>query len=263
MPVPQNLFMPPAPVIVLVNPQLVENIGMSARAMMNCGLSELRLVNPRDPWPLGEVHRERMKNAASGADAILEHAKIFATPEEAIADLNYVYATTSRAHDMVNRILTPRAAAPDMAACMKEGQRIGVMFGPERTGLISDHIALANARITVPLNPEFCSLNLAQTVLLIGYEWYQAQDATPPDQLRVGPSRPATHEEYMNFFGRLEQTLDEHGFFVAAEMRPSMTRSLHSMLQRAQMTEQEIRTWHGVISALAAGPRAKRRSEGN
>jgi tRNA/rRNA methyltransferase len=255
--------MPPAPVIILVNPQLVENIGMAARAMMNCGLSELRLVSPRDPWPLGEAHRERMKNAASGADTILDNAKIFVTPEEAIADLNTVYATTSRAHDMVNRIFTPRAAVPDMIARGKEGQRIGVMFGPERTGLISDHVALANARITVPLNPEFCSLNLAQTVLLIGYEWYQALDATPPGQLRMGSSRPATHEEYMNFFRRLEDTLDEHGFFVAEDMRPSMTRSLHSMLQRAEMTEQEIRTWHGVVSALVSGPRAKRRQEGN
>ena len=160
-------------------PQLVENIGMTARAMMNCGLLELRIVDPRDPWPLCDIHRERMKNASSGADSILDNAKIFETPEQAIADLNYVYATTSRAHDMANRILTPRAAIPDMAERVKDGQKTGVMFGPERTGLVSDYVALANARITIPLDPEFSSLNLAQTVLLIGYEWYQARDATP------------------------------------------------------------------------------------
>ncbi len=247
-----------APVIILVHPQLVENIGMASRAMMNCGLSELRIVAPRDPWPLGELHAQRMRNAASGADAVLDNAKIFATPEEAIADLNYIYATTSRAHDMVNRILTPRAAIVDVVERAKDGQKTGVMFGPERTGLIGEHVALANGRITVPLNPEFSSLNLAQTVLLIGYEWYQALDATPPQQLRTGHSRPATHQEYMNFYRRLEQALDERGFFVAENMRPAMTRSLQSMLQRAEMTEQEIRTWHGVISALIGQQRRQK-----
>lgn len=119
--------------------------------------------------------------------------------------------------------------------------------------MTSDQVALANARITIPLNPEFTSLNLAQAVLLIGYEWYQAQDQTVPDQLRVGSSRLATREEYLNFFGRLERALEDSGFFVAEDMRPSMVRSLHSMLQRAEMTEQEIRTWHGVLTALADG----------
>jgi len=253
----------PAPVIILVHPQLVENIGTTARAMMNCGLSELRLVNPRDPWPLGDIHRQRMMNAASGADAVLENAKIFDAPEQALGDLNYVYATTSRPHDMVNRILTPRAAIPDMVERASAEQRVGVMFGPERTGLIGEHVALANARITIPLNPDFASLNLAQAVLLIGYEWYQAQDGTPGSQLRTGHSRPATHEEYLNFYRRLEAMLDECGFFVAEDMRPAMTRSLQSMLQRAEMTEQEIRTWHGVISALLSGPRATRIRQGN
>jgi tRNA/rRNA methyltransferase len=244
-----------APIIILVEPQLVENIGMTARAMMNCGLSELRLVDPRDPWPLHDVLQERMEAASSGAGEILQNAKIFATLPEAISDLHYVYATTSRRHDMVNRILTPRAAIPDMIERMKGEQKIGVLFGRERTGLVSDHVALANARITIPLNPEFSSLNLAQAVLLIGYEWYQARDKTPDHQVHFGASRPATREEYLNFFARLEQALDERDFFVAADMRPMMVRSLQNMLQRAEMTEQEIRTWHGVISALINGPR--------
>jgi tRNA/rRNA methyltransferase len=243
------------PVIILVEPQLVENIGMTARAMMNCGLSELRLVDPRDPWPLHDILQERMEAASSGADEVLKNAKMFATLPEAIGDLHYIYATTARQHGMTNRIMTPRAAIPDMIERMKGEQKIGVMFGRERTGLISDHVALANARITIPLNPEFASLNLAQAVLLIGYEWYQAHDKTPDDHVYYGNSRPAVREEYLNFFARLEQTLDERGFFVAEDMRPMMVRSLQNMLQRAEMTEQEIRTWHGVISALINGPR--------
>jgi tRNA/rRNA methyltransferase len=243
------------PAILLVEPQLVENIGMTARAMMNTGLRDLRLVNPRDPWPLGEVHQKRMAAASSGADEILENAKVFATLEEALADLNFVYATTARTHDMVNRIMTPRAVVPDMIARAKEGQKIGVMFGRERTGLINDYIVLANTLITIPLNPYFSSLNLAQSVLLIGYEWYQAQDQTPDDILHTGNSLPATREEYLNFFRRLEDSLEEAGFFTTIELRPSITRSLQNTLQRAAMTEQEIRTWHGVLSALIGIPK--------
>ncbi len=246
------------PVIILVEPQLVENIGMTARAMMNCALPELRLVDPRDPWPLHEVMEERMLAASSGADEILKNAKVFQTLEEAVADLNYVYATTSRNHDMVNRILTPKAAAPDMAERITAGQKIGVLFGRERTGLINDQIVLANAKITIPLNPEFASLNLAQSVLLIGYEWYQSKDQTPERQLHTGNSRPANREEYLNFFKRLEDELDKAGFFVATDMRPTMTRSLQNMLQRAEMTEQEVRTWHGVVSALIGLPKQRK-----
>lgn len=246
-----------SPVIILVHPQLVENIGMTARAMANCALAELRLVAPRDPWPLGDTHRQRMMSASSGADYILDAARVFDSVEAAIADCHYVYATTSRTHDMVNRIMTPRAAVPDMAGRIADGQRVGVMFGPERTGLVNDYISLANAKITIPLNPDFMSLNLAQTVLLIGYEWFQSQDNTQDQRIHRGGSSPATREEYGNFFHRLEHELDTAGFFVAEDMRPTMTRSLQNMLQRAEMTEQEIRTWHGVISALVTGPKRK------
>lgn len=251
------------PSIILVHPQLVENIGMTARAMANCALDDLRIVAPRDPWPLGDVHRQRMAAASSGADDILENAKLFDTLEEAITDLNYVYATTGRENDMVTRIFTAKAAAPDMMARIADNQKVGVLFGPERTGLINDYVAMANAKITIPLNPEFMSLNLAQCVLLIGYEWYQANDGTEGLQLRVGNSRPASNDEYFNFFRRLEAELDEAGFFVATDMRPTMTRSLQNMLRRAEMTEQEIRTWHGVISALIDGPkRGKPKTKG-
>ncbi|HAX91005.1 MAG TPA: rRNA methyltransferase, partial [Rhodospirillaceae bacterium] len=132
-----------APVIILVHPQLVENIGMTARAMANCALTEMRIVAPRDPWPLGDIHRQRMMAASSGADDILENAKHYDTVEAAIADLNHVYATTSRENDMTNRIMTPRAAIPEMVERVRDGQKVGVLFGPERMGLINDYIAMA------------------------------------------------------------------------------------------------------------------------
>ncbi|MGE3623334.1 MAG: RNA methyltransferase [Bdellovibrionales bacterium] len=246
-----------APAIILVEPQLVENIGMTARAMMNCGLTELRLVDPRDPWPLHEVMEERMTGAASGADAILRNARVFDTVQDAIADLNFVYATTARMHGMTMRILTPHAAIPEMTERLAAGQKVGVMFGRERTGLVSEHVSLAGAKITIPLNPEFTSLNLAQAVLLIGYEWYQAQDRTPGQQIHMGGGRPANREEFANFFRRLVEELDGHSYFVAPDQKPGMVRSLRNMLQRAEMTEQEIRTWHGVISALINNPGKK------
>jgi tRNA/rRNA methyltransferase len=253
----ENKSMTTAPIIILVHPQLVENIGMTARAMGNCALCELRIVAPRDPWPLNDALRQRMMAASSGADEILEKAQIFDTLEDAIKDLNYVYATTARDNDMVTRIYTARAAMPDMIERTQSGQKIGVLFGPERTGLTRDYVALANAKITIPLNPDFMSLNLAQCVLLIGYEWYQAQDKTPPEQLRMGRSHPATSEDYLNFFCRLEKELDACGFFVAEDMRPTISRSLQSTLRRAEMTDQEIRTWHGVISALIEAPKKR------
>lgn len=249
------------PCIILVHPQLVENIGMTARAMGNCALNELRIVRPRDPWPLSEIHQKRMEAASSGADDILHQAKLFDTVEEAVADLNFVYATTARSHDMVTRVMTPRGAIPDMVERTQAGEKVGVMFGPERTGLINEYIALAGAKITIPLNPHFMSLNLAQTVLLIGHEWFQAHDETPATQIHVGGSHPANRADYMNFFRRLEAELDEAGFFTSEEMRPSMTRNLHNALQRAEMTEQEIRTFHGVLSALVTGPKRSKKED--
>ncbi|MCL2469651.1 MAG: RNA methyltransferase [Alphaproteobacteria bacterium] len=239
------------PVIILVHPQLVENIGMTARAMANCALEELRLVAPRDPWPLNDTLRQRMLAAASGADDILEKAQNFDSVQEAIADLNHIYATTSRTNDMTTRIMTARAGAPEMIARIKDKQRIGILFGPERTGLTLEHIALAGSKITIPLNPDFMSLNLAQAVLLLGYEYYQAQQNAQKNEIRWGKSHPATRQEYENLFNRLDYYLDQAGFFPTEDMRPTMTRNLQAALQRAEMSEQEIRSWHGVLKALA------------
>jgi tRNA/rRNA methyltransferase len=161
--------------------------------------------------------------------------------------------------------MTPRAAIPDMIDRVGKGQKIAVMFGRERTGLVNDYLVHANAKITIPLNPEFASLNLAQSVLLIGYEWYQAQEETQARQLddyiHIGNSTPATREDYLNFFRRLESALDDRGFFSTDEMRPTITRNLQNTLQRAAMTEQEIRTWHGVVTALIKGHKGVQRPD--
>jgi tRNA/rRNA methyltransferase len=242
------------PAIVLVQPQLGENIGTAARAMFNCGLTDLRLVKPRDGWP-----SVKAASAASGADVVLDTARLYDTVEEAIAGLRHVYATTARDRYMVKRILTPREGAGEIRALTAKGEACGILFGPERTGLLNEHIALADTVLSVPLNPAFSSLNLAQAVLLVGYEWFTAGDATPPAQLVTGHSKPATKERLIRFFEHLEEELDRNGFMRNAEKRPSMVRNLRNLFQRAQCTEQELRTLHGVVTAFA-GPRPRKAS---
>jgi tRNA/rRNA methyltransferase len=233
------------PAVILVNPQLGENIGAAARAMLNCGLGDLRLVAPRDQWP-----NEKAVAAASGADAVLERAKLFATTAEAIAGLQVVFATTARERYMVKPVLTPRAAAAELRAKEAAGLRCGLLFGPERMGLVNDDLALAEALIRIPLNPGFSSLNLAQAVLLLSYEWFTAADATPPREDRYGQSSPAGKDKLLNFFLMLEHELDECGFLRVVDKRPSMVRNIRNMFQRAGLTEQELRTLHGMIACL-------------
>ena len=239
------------PAIILVEPQLGENIGTAARAMANCGLSDLRLVRPRDGWP-----SEKAVAAASGADAVLDQARLFPSVEAAIGDLTHVYAATARDRYMVKRELTPRAAAAEMRGFLDAGESCGVLFGPERTGLVNDHIALTDTVLTVPLNPAFSSLNLAQAVLLIGYEWFTAHTAPPPEILHTGHSRPANKAELIRFFEHFEEALDASGFLRHPDKRPSLTRNLRNLFQRAGCTEQELRTLHGVITAFM-GPRKR------
>jgi tRNA/rRNA methyltransferase len=237
------------PAIILVEPQLGENIGAAARAMFNCGLTELRLVKPRDGWP-----NEKAVAMASGADVVLDHAQLFDTVEAAIADLRRVYATTARDRFMVKRVVTPRQAAGEMRRFVAAGEGCGILFGPERAGLVNDHIALADTVLSVPLNPAFSSLNLGQAVLLVGYEWFAAGEAAPAELMQTGHSRPGTKEELLGFMAHLEEELDRSGFMRTKEKRPSMVRNLRNLFQRAQCTEQELRTLHGVVTALA-GPR--------
>ncbi len=240
------------PAIILVEPQLGENIGTAARAMANCGLDDLRLVRPRDGWP-----SDKAVAAASGADAVLDKARLYPSIAAAIADLGHVYASTARDRYMVKRELTPRRAAEEMREFMAREEPCGVLFGPERTGLVNDDITLADTVITVPLNPAFSSLNLAQAVLLIGYEWFTARTLPVPEILHTGHSRPANKAELLRFFDHFEEALFESGFLRHPDKRPSMTRNLRNLFQRAGCTEQELRTLHGVITAFL-GPRKRR-----
>ena len=234
-----------APVIVLVAPQLGENVGMVARAMLNCGLTELRLVRPRDGWP-----SEKAEAAASGALEVIQGVRLFDSTEAAVADLQRVYATTARPRGMVKPVVTPAEAARELRAAAAAGEKTGLLFGPERSGLVNDDIALADAVLTVPLNPAFSSLNLAQAVLLVGHAWFLTADATPPRKLETGGGQAASKAELVNFFERLEAALDETGFLYPPEKRPTMVRNLRNLFQRMAPTEAEVNTLHGIVSAL-------------
>ncbi|MBI3452453.1 MAG: RNA methyltransferase [Rhodospirillales bacterium] len=243
-----------APAVVLVRPQLAENIGAAARAMLNCGLTDLRLVRPRPAMP-----DPRALAAASGADALIENAKIFATAAEAIADLHYVYATTARPREQVKTVFTVREAARDMHDRAGKNEHSGILFGPERTGLENDEVSLADALLSVPLNPEFSSLNLAQAVLIAAYEWRQAGDATPGRVLAKGKAERATRDEVFDFFARLESELDACGFLRNEKMRPTMVRNIRSIFHRAEMMAHEVRTLHGIVTGLTMRPHAPRK----
>ncbi|MGE5146517.1 MAG: RNA methyltransferase [Candidatus Eiseniibacteriota bacterium] len=236
------------PAIVLVTSQLGENIGASARAMLNCGLADLRLVRPRDGWP-----NDYAIKAASGADAVLQGAEVFAATKAAIADLQRVYATTARPRDLVKRVIGPREAAAEMRAAVAAGERVGVLFGPERMGLHNDDVTLADTIIEVPLNPAFSSLNLAQAVLIVAYEWRMAGGAVPLGDglMPTGIARPATREELIGFFEHLEAELDDCGFLRPPEKRPAMVRNIRNLFQRAGLTDQEVRTLRGIVTGLS------------
>lgn len=237
----------PGPAIVLVEPQLGENIGMAARAMMNCGLMDLRLVRPRDAWP-----NRHAVAASSGATDIIDGARVFDTTAEAIADLQMVYATTARPRDMTTDVVTPGEAAQRMRTDAVSHVRSGVLFGKEAKGLTNDDVALANAILTVPLNPAFTSLNLAQAVFVLGYEWFQlADDTAAAVQAIPKETRPASKAELQGLFEHLEAELDDAGFFRVREKTPIMIRNIRNVLQRARFTEQEIRTFRGIVTALS------------
>src|SRR5271163_3777340 len=233
------------PAIILVEPQLGENIGTAARAMLNCGLDDLRLVRPRDGWP-----SDKAVAAASGADMVLEKARLYPTVAAAISDLVHVFAATARDRGMVRREVTPRHAAIEMRARLGAGEACGVLIGPERTGLLNDDVALADTVLTVPLNPAFSSLNLAQAVMVVGYEWFLASQDPPAETLHVGHSRPATSEELVRFFDHFEEALVDSGFIRHPDKRPSLFRNLRNFFQRAYPTEQELRTLHGVVTSF-------------
>lgn len=236
-----------APVVILDKPQLAENIGAVARVMANFGLTELRIVSPRDGWP-----QDRAWAAASGADWVLDDLRVFDSVAEAVSDLERVLATTGRPRGLRMPIVTPREAASDLYSRSATGQRTGLLFGGERTGLETDELVLCQAIVTIPVDERHRSLNLAQAVSINAYEWRVAVDAAPPGIFgEAEPPAPANEVEGM--FGHLETELELGGFFHPPEKKPTMMRAIRAMLNRAELSSQEVRTLRGMIVALARG----------
>ena len=231
----------PPPVIVLVRPQLGENIGKAARAMLNFGLVELRLVAPRDGWP-----NPGAGPAASGADVVLERAQVFGSVAEAVADCAHVYATTVRKRGVTKPVVTPEAAG---SAVHAGPGRSAILFGPERSGLETDDVALARTIITVPINSDFGSLNLAQAVILIAYEWSKGIALAQPPEVDLPP--PAAQEELDGMIAQLDAMLVATDFFYPPDRTPVTRRTLRTLLTKPGWSAQEVRTLRGVLSALS------------
>ncbi|WP_369025318.1 RNA methyltransferase [Qipengyuania sp. RANM35] len=235
------------PVVVLVRPQLGENIGKAARAMLNFGLTEMRLVEPRDGWP-----NPSAGPAAAGADTVLEQARVFATTAEAVADCAHVYATTVRKRGVTKPVLTPEAAAREMT---ENVGRSAFLFGPERSGLETEDVALARAILTVPINPEFGSLNLAQAVILCAYEWSKNKKLVQPTQEELLP--PAPQEELEGLIEHLERMLEPKGYYLPESRSDATRRTLRGVLTKPGWNHLEVRTLRGVLSSLERPPRSR------
>jgi tRNA/rRNA methyltransferase len=235
------------PCVILKDAQLAENIGAAARVMANFGLFELRLVSPRDGWP-----QPRAWASASGADWPLDEARVFDRLEDAIADLNLVLATTARPREALLPVYDPRSAVAELRAASLADHACGVLFGGERAGLEAGDIALCHGVITAPVDDRHRSLNLAQAVAIVAYEWRMSQAPGPPRTFGEAPS-PADQSSLLGFYEHLESELDAAGFYHPPEKRPSMVRNLRIALGRARLTEQEVRTLRGVVTALSRG----------
>jgi tRNA/rRNA methyltransferase len=240
----------PGPIVVLVEPQLGENIGAAARVMANFGLARLRLVKPRDGWPNLQAQR-----SASGADRVLDDAVLYDDVETAIADCSFVLATTARAHDQAKPVIAPEAAAREIADHMAGHgpANVAVLFGRERYGLENHEVALADRIVTFPVNPAFASLNLAQAVALLAYEWFKLASAGALPFCMPRKSEPAVKEQLFAFFAGLERELDKVEFFRPPEKRATMMINLRNIFARMQPTRQDIQTLHGIVLAIAEG----------
>lgn len=248
------------PAIILVEPQLGENIGTAARAMANFGLRDLRIVNPRDGWP-----SEKAESASANAIEVVKNARIFPTLEEAIKDLHYVCATTARPRDMVKEILSPETAAKTMKQRAETGQTIGILFGREKSGLTNTDISFADSIVIAPVDPECASLNLAQSVLLMGYEWRRNTDNSSLGRktdfdgpaiegIELKTNRPATKQELTGLFEHMQKELEFSGFLRTVEKTPQMMRNIRNMIIRMEPTDQDVRTLRGMIVSLVKGP---------
>jgi len=231
-----------SPVIVLVRPQLGENIGKAARAMLNFGLTEMRLVAPRDGWPNPDAGP-----AAAGADIVLERARVFDTLAEAVADCAHVYATTVRKRGVTKPVVTPEEAAAEIHRAQG---RSAIVFGPERSGLETEEVALCRCILTVPINPDFASLNLAQAVILCAYEWSKSVGLAVPTEEELLP--PAPQEDLEGMIAQFETLLDKAGYFFPESRAAATRRTLRNLLTKPGWNHLEVRTLRGVLSSLAS-----------
>jgi tRNA/rRNA methyltransferase len=229
------------PVIILVRPQLGENIGKAARAMLNFGLTELRLVSPRDGWP-----NPSAGPASAGADIVIAQAQVFSTVAEATADCTHIYATTVRKRGIVKPVVTPEQAAAEIRTAP---ERSAILFGPERSGLETDDVAVARTIITVPINPEFGSLNLAQAVILMAYEWSKGAALASPPATAIDP--PAPQEELDGMIGQLDLMLEQAGHFHPPHRAHIDRRTIRTILTKPGWSAQEVRTLRGVLRSLS------------
>jgi len=244
-----------APVVILVRPQLGENIGAAARAMLNFGLTDLRLVAPRDGWP-----NTNAVPMAAGAAKLLDEASVFATTEAAVADLSYVLSATARRREIEIPVIGTREVGPQLRAAARDGVPTGILFGPEKAGLTNDDVALSDAILTYPINPAFQSLNLAAAVGVFSYIWGESGEREVPEVFKGVRSTVGTRDDLVRLYVHLEDELERAGFFHPPEKRSLMTQNIRAPLTRAQMSEQEVRTFRGIVKALAEG-RGKARVE--
>lgn len=233
------------PSIILISPQLGENIGAAARVMLNFGLNDLRIVTPRDGWP-----NPKAVDMAKGAKSVVQSAQIFESLKDATHDIHKLYATTARPRDLVKTVITPRKCAFEITKSASKQENSAIMFGPERSGLANDELVLADSIATIPVGPEYTSLNLAQAISIMCYEWFSANDKTPQEDLSYGKSKSASKEEVINMFEHLESELDKSDFFKIKDKRPKMVHNIRNMFARAKLSDQDVRTLRGIIKSL-------------
>jgi tRNA/rRNA methyltransferase len=244
----KNWIAGPAPVVILVEPQLGENIGSAARAMANFGLSRLRLVRPRQRWP-----NEKARVMAAGADRILGGATLYDDLTSAVADCSFVLAATARAHDQAKPVIGPADAALELAPRVAAGETVAILFGRERNGLENDEVALADRIVTLPVNPAFASLNLAQAVVVVAYEWFKLQTGGSLPFAMPEKSAAAPKEQLLAFFAALERELEKVEFFRPPDKRETMQINLRNIFTRMAPTQQDIQTLHGVLMSIVEG----------